>query len=95
MNTIVVLEDPATKHRQECAPYAFASALEVNCLCSNLIHPIPGAWCTLCGRKVVDVWQQSTPTASTKVILEVDSSSEQSKGGRQSRGRVGRDYTPE
>jgi len=72
MNTIVVLEDPATKHRQECVPYAFASALEVRCLCGNLIHPIPGAWCRLCGRKVVDVWQEATPTASTRVILEVD-----------------------
>lgn len=81
MNTIVVLEDPATNHRQECAPYAFASALEVHCLCGNLIHPIPGAWCTLCGMKVVDVWQESTPTASTKVMLEVDSVQNKAKAG--------------
>jgi hypothetical protein len=84
MNTIVVLEDPATKRRQECAPYAFASALEVHCLCGNLIHPIPGAWCTLCGRKVVDIWQESTPTASTKGDSGSGLSSQQSKGGRQS-----------
>jgi hypothetical protein len=55
---IVVLEDPATKQRQECRPYAFASALEVRCLCGNLIHPFPGAWCTLCRLKVVEVRQE-------------------------------------
>jgi hypothetical protein len=85
MNTIVVLEDPATKHRQECAPYAFASALEVHCPCGNLIHPIPGAWCTLCGRKVVDVCLESTPTASTKAI-EVDSVQNRGKAGDESQG---------
>jgi len=41
MNVIVVLEDQATKQRHECTPYAFASALEVRCLCGNLIHAIP------------------------------------------------------
>jgi hypothetical protein len=93
MNTIVVLEDPATKRRQECAPYAFASALEVPCLCGNLIHPIPGAWCTLCGRKVVDIWQESTPLPRQKVILEVDSVHNKVKAGDKSRGRVGADHT--
>ena len=44
MNMIVVFEDQATKRCQESKPYAFASALEVRCLCGNLVHPIPGAW---------------------------------------------------
>ena len=57
MNMIVVFEDQATKQCQESKPYAFASALEVRCLCGNLVHPIPGAWCTQCGLKVVAVRQ--------------------------------------
>jgi hypothetical protein len=55
MNMIVVFEDQATKQYQESKPYAFASALEVRCLCGNLVHPIPGAWCPQCGAKVVEV----------------------------------------
>jgi hypothetical protein len=55
MNVIVVFEDQETKEHQEGQPYAFASALEVPCLCGNLIHPIPGAWCTQCGAKVLEV----------------------------------------
>ena len=55
MNMIVVFEDQATKHCQEGKPYLFASALKVQCLCGNLIHPIPGAWCTQCGLKVLEV----------------------------------------
>jgi hypothetical protein len=55
MNMIVVFEDQATKQRQDSKPYAFASALDVRCMCGNLIHPIPGAWCTKCGAKVVEV----------------------------------------
>ena len=55
MNMIVVFEDQATKQCQESRPYAFASALEVRCLCGNLVHPIPGAWCPQCGTKVVEV----------------------------------------
>jgi hypothetical protein len=58
MNVIVVFEDQATKHRQESSPYAFAGALEVRCMCGNFIHPIPGAWCTRCGAKVVEVRQE-------------------------------------
>jgi hypothetical protein len=61
MNMIVVFQDQATKQCQEGKPYAFASALEVRCVCGNLIHPIPGAWCTLCGLKVVEVRQEHTP----------------------------------
>jgi hypothetical protein len=55
MNMIVVFEDPATKQCQESKPYTFASTLDVRCLCGNLIHPIPGAWCPQCGTKVVEV----------------------------------------
>jgi hypothetical protein len=62
MNIIVVFEDQATKQRQDGKPYAFASALEVPCLCGNLIHPIAGAWCTQCGTKVVEVRQQENRT---------------------------------
>lgn len=52
---IIVLEDQVTKQRHERLPYAFASALDVRCLCGNLIHPIVGAWCSQCGVKVVEV----------------------------------------
>jgi hypothetical protein len=47
MNIIVVFDDQATKQCQESKPYPFASALEVQCPCGNLIHPIPGSWCTV------------------------------------------------
>jgi hypothetical protein len=58
MNIVVVFENQATKHCQDAKPYAFASALEVLCPCGNLIHPIPGAWCTHCGLKVLEVRQE-------------------------------------
>ena len=58
MNTIVVFEDQATKQCQEGKPYPFATTLDVWCLCGNPVHPIPGAWCTRCGAKVVDVRQE-------------------------------------
>ena len=54
---ILIFEDRATQ-RTECKPYPFASTLEVRCVCGNLIHPILGAWCTLCGLKVVEVRHQ-------------------------------------
>jgi hypothetical protein len=55
MNMIVVFEDQATKQCLKSKPYEFASALEVHCLCGNLVHAIPGTWCTKCGTKVVEV----------------------------------------
>jgi len=55
MNLVVIFEDQATKHCQEGKPYVFASALKVQCLCGNLVHPIAGAWCTQCGLKVLQV----------------------------------------
>jgi hypothetical protein len=62
MNMVVIFEDQATKHCQEGKPYPFGSALKVQCLCGNLIHPIAGAWCTRCGLKVLEV--RSDYTAS-------------------------------
>jgi hypothetical protein len=59
MNMIVVFEDQATMQCQESKPYAFATALDVQCPCGNLMHPIPGAWCPLCGTKVVEVRPES------------------------------------
>jgi hypothetical protein len=61
MNIVVVFEDQATKQCQESKPYAFATALDVQCPCGNLIHPIPGAWCPQCGTKVVEVKPESRP----------------------------------
>jgi hypothetical protein len=55
MNTIVVIEDHATKQPHERAPYPFGSALDVPCLCGALIHPIVGAWCQKCNAKVVQI----------------------------------------
>jgi hypothetical protein len=58
MNMIVVFEDQATRQRKDGTPYAFASALQVRCICGNFIHPIPGAWCSRCGLRVVEVRQR-------------------------------------
>ena len=55
MNMIVIFENTATRQCQEGKPYLFATALKVPCLCGNFIHPIPGAWCTQCGLKVLEV----------------------------------------
>jgi hypothetical protein len=68
MNIIVVFEDQATKHCQEGKPYAFASALEARCLCGNLVHPIPGAWCTLCGLKVLEVRHTPRPASASEPV---------------------------
>ena len=59
MKMIVVFEDQATKQYQKSKPYAFATALDVQCPCGNLIHPMPGAWCQQCGTKVVEVRPES------------------------------------
>ena len=55
LNIVVVFEDPSTKQRRESKPYAFASTLDVRCLCGNLIHPIVGVCCPQCRAKVVEV----------------------------------------
>jgi hypothetical protein len=55
MNTVVVIEDKATKQRHQREPYPMGSALDVQCVCGACIHPIVGAWCRKCGAKVVQV----------------------------------------
>ena len=55
MNMLVVIEDQKTKEHHAYKTYTFASALEVQCLCGGFIHSILGAWCVLCGAKVVQV----------------------------------------
>jgi hypothetical protein len=58
MNMVVVFENQTTMRCHDGKPYPFASALEVRCPCGHLIHPIPGAWCTHCGVKVLEVRQE-------------------------------------
>jgi len=55
MNMLVVIEDQKTKERHEYKIYTFASALNARCLCGGSIHPILGAWCVVCGAKVIQV----------------------------------------
>lgn len=56
MNTIVVIEDQATKQIHESKPYPMGSVLDIKCvLCGARIHPIVGAWCRQCGAKVIEV----------------------------------------
>jgi hypothetical protein len=55
MNMLLVIEDQKTKERHEFRSYTFASALDVKCPCGGSIHSILGAWCVLCGAKVVQV----------------------------------------
>ena len=52
---VVVFETNATKQRHETTPYEFGSALEVRCLCGNLVHSFEGAQCRGCGATVVEV----------------------------------------
>jgi len=55
MNRLVVIEDQKTKERHEYRIDTFAGALNARCLCGGSIHPILGAWCVLCGAKVVQI----------------------------------------
>jgi hypothetical protein len=52
LNILVVIEDQKTKDRHA---NTFSSALDVRCPCGGFIHPILGAWCVLCGAKVVEI----------------------------------------
>jgi len=54
MSMLVVIEDRKTKERHE---YKTPSALDVQCPCGGFIHIILGAWCVLCGARVVQVEQ--------------------------------------
>jgi hypothetical protein len=55
VNTIVVMEDSATRQRFDSQPYPMGTALDIKCVCGARIHPIVGAWCPHCGAKVVEV----------------------------------------
>ena len=55
MNTIVVIEDRATKLRFDMEPYPMGTALDIPCVCGAHIHPIVGAWCPECGAKVIQI----------------------------------------
>jgi len=52
MNTIVVIEDKATRQSYESECYPTGTALDIQCHCGARIQPIVGAWCTTCGAKV-------------------------------------------
>jgi hypothetical protein len=54
-NTIVVIEDQATKERYDMEPFAMGTALNIKCVCGARIHPIVGAWCLKCGARVVQI----------------------------------------
>jgi hypothetical protein len=55
MDTIVVIQDQATRESYENEPYSMGTALYVPCVCGASLHPIVGAWCTRCGAKVVQI----------------------------------------
>jgi hypothetical protein len=55
LGRLVVIEDQKTKERHEYRTYTFASASKVQCPCGGFMHPILGAWCVLCGTKVVQI----------------------------------------
>lgn len=55
MNTILVIEDQATKLSYDSAPYPMGTALDIQCVCGARIHPIVGAWCPKCGAKVIEI----------------------------------------
>lgn len=52
MTMLVVIEEQKTKEHHE---HEVTDALSVQCLCGGSIHPILGAWCILCGAKVVNL----------------------------------------
>jgi hypothetical protein len=54
-NTILVIEDQATKLSYDSEPYPTGTALDIQCVCGARIHPIVGAWCPKCGAKVVQI----------------------------------------
>jgi hypothetical protein len=55
MNTILVIENQATKYSYDSEPYSMGTALDIQCVCGARIHPIVGAWCPKCGAKVVQI----------------------------------------
>jgi hypothetical protein len=55
MKVTGVFEDQATKHHQESSPYAFASTLEVRCLCGDLRETPIAEWLLAHGIRPVNV----------------------------------------
>jgi len=55
MNTILVIEDPATNQNYDSEPFSRGTALDIQCVCGARIHPIVGARCPKCGAKVVQI----------------------------------------
>ena len=55
MNTILVIEDQATKLSYDSVPYPMGTALDIPCVCGARIHPSVGARCPKCGAKVVQI----------------------------------------
>ena len=55
MNTIVVIEDPATLQNYDTESFPMGTALDIQCVCGARIHPIVGALCPKCGAKVVQI----------------------------------------
>jgi hypothetical protein len=55
MNTIVAIEDPATKQNCDSEPFSMGTALDIQCVCGARIHPIVGAFCPKCGAQVVQI----------------------------------------
>jgi hypothetical protein len=68
-NTIVVIEDQATKQRYLREPYLMGSELHIDCACGALIRPIVGAGCRKCGAKVVQVRQEDDGLCPIQVKL--------------------------
>ena len=54
-NTILVIEDQATKQSYDSEPYLMGTALDIACLCGARIHPMVGAWCPKCGARVLQI----------------------------------------
>jgi hypothetical protein len=55
MNTIVVIEAPATEQSYDSEPFSMGTAPAIQCVCGARIHPIVGALCPKCGATVVQI----------------------------------------
>ena len=51
----MVIEAGAMKQLHEYKVDTLTSPLDVACPCGAYIHAIAGAWCPLCGAKVVEI----------------------------------------
>jgi hypothetical protein len=55
MNTVLVIEDHATKQSYDSEPFPMGTALDIQCVCGARIHPIVGAWCPKCRAKIIKI----------------------------------------